>query len=107
MPEQVPPLHVSTAVQYWPSSHEAVLFTWAQVSVASAHESFVHTFVSPQSRTVPEQVPPLHMSTAVQYWPSSHELPLVSAAVHVSLASSQDSAQLASPSAPGHAAEPT
>ena len=52
-PEQVPPLHVSLTVQYRPSSHATVLFTWAQVSPASLHESVVQTLESAQSRSEP------------------------------------------------------
>jgi len=47
-------------------------------------------------------VPALQTSGPLQNTPSLHGLPLVSGPVHASLASLHDSAQLPSPSAPGH-----
>jgi hypothetical protein len=65
-PTQAPPPHVSTVVQPLPSSHEAVLFTFAQPS-GGLHPSLVHTLLSLQLGGEPPAQPPwLHASPVVQ-----------------------------------------
>jgi hypothetical protein len=55
-----------------------------------------------QSRAVPPQTPAVQVSTAVQNLPSLHADPFGSLPVQLLPASLQLSAQLASPSGPGH-----
>ena len=66
VPEHVPLLQASFTVQYRPSSQVVVVFACRHVSAASLQESFVQAFASPQSRVVPEHVPLLQVSPAVQ-----------------------------------------
>src|SRR3989442_12069162 len=51
---------------------------------------------------MPAQTPAVHTSVVVQVSPSLHAEPSRSGAVQLSIASLHDSAQLASPSGPGH-----
>ena len=72
-PTQIPPLHVSTVVQAFPSLHDAVLFALTQ-PVDVLHESFVQTLPSLQlGAGPPTQVPPAHVSAVVQAFPSLHD----------------------------------
>src|SRR5690349_15110056 len=75
---------------------------WTQPSTSS-HVSKVHT--SPSSHSVstpPVQTPAVHFSPLVQASPSSQALLFGSSVVQLSAPSLQDSAQLPSPSGPGH-----
>ena len=65
---------MSPVVQALPSAQALVLLMWAQ-PVARSHESSVHGLSSSQFITVPLQMPPLHVSPAVQGLSSAHSAP--------------------------------
>ena len=89
---QTPLTHVSPTVQNALSLH----VTWSGFGVCvhafpvSSHPSVVHAFVSLQSRALPIQTPPAHVSTPVQNRPSSHGAVLF-VCVQTSFCSSQAS----------------
>jgi hypothetical protein len=69
----VPPPQVSPVAQAFPSSHGFVLFVNTQPA-AGSHVSDVQTLLSLHTTALPGwQVPPPHVSPAVQASPSSHE----------------------------------
>jgi hypothetical protein len=72
-PAQAPPLQASFVVQALPSLHGALLFTNTQ-PLAGLQLSSVHVLLSLQVTAGPgTQAPPLHVSLAVQAFPSLHE----------------------------------
>ncbi len=74
-PMQLVLAQVSFVVHLLPSSHAAVLGKWTQPE-PSKHESLVQTLPSSQPSTLPEQMPPEHVSLMLHTWPSLHALPL-------------------------------
>ena len=73
---EVPPPQVSPVVQAFPSSHARVLFVNTH-PVAGLQLSVVQTLASLQTTAAPAwQLPPLHVSPAVQELPSSQALVL-------------------------------
>lgn len=128
-PTHTPAVHMSLVVQAFPSLHEVPLALLGCVQVPPLHVSFVQGFVSgvqgvvagskqlsavslqvrahsaPAAHGFPAwtlHVPALHVSAPLQNKPSLQAEPLGSAAVQLSEASLQDSAQFPSPSGPGH-----
>jgi hypothetical protein len=104
--EQLPALQVSEPLQNTPSPHVEPLGSVAvQLSAASLHDSAQLASPSGPGQGLPacvEQIPLLQVSAPLQNAASLHAEPLGSAAVQVSVGSLHDSAQLASPSGPGH-----
>jgi hypothetical protein len=96
-PVQVPPVHTSFAVHALPSLQGSVLFVNTQ-PVAVLQVSSVHGFRSLHTvGLVPEQVPPWHVSLAVQALPSLHVPPFSGAWTHP-VARTQESVVQALPS---------
>jgi hypothetical protein len=94
------PLHASPSSQLEPSGSGP-----AQLSADSLHDSEQLPSPSAPTHGLPVcelQAPAAQVSVPLQNRPSLHAEPFGSAAVHESAASSHDSEQLPSPSAPGH-----
>ena len=100
-----PPVHVSPPLQKVKSSHEVPFGSDAvQLSAASLHDSAQLPSPSGPGHGLPPctHAPPLQTSAPLQNKPSLHAEPFGSGAAQFWPASLHDSAQLPSPSGPGH-----